>query len=81
MTSKGFEKIVTDAIEEGRYFAKCLNSVSDDLGTYCIEGKVYEVVDLLKNDNEEDCYILECEEDELQVSTYDRDFTFYIDEN
>ncbi|NLD46290.1 MAG: hypothetical protein GX660_03700 [Clostridiaceae bacterium] len=67
------------AIENGTCFAKCLKTVEDDVGVYCITGKVYNVIDFCKNELHKDCYLIECEQDgdELMISIDDKDFEFF----
>ena len=72
---------IIDAIENGTFFAKCVTTVEDGEGIYCIAGNVYEVIDLVTNEYGDDCYILETEGDEdLQIKVSDLDFDFYFKE-
>lgn len=71
------EEEITNAYEVGKLFVKCLETVSDDLGTYNLAGKEYEVID-----EEGNCWIVGTEKSddihEIQILKYDPSFELYI---
>jgi len=58
---------------------KCLNDVTDDLGTYCNKGETYEIIELIIMENKaiiqtnvvDDC-------DEMYIALDDEDFEFVV---
>lgn len=58
---------------------KCIKEVSDDLGIYNYEGKIYEITAFFTDD---DKLLIECEHvdgvDELMITLDDEDFEFLI---
>lgn len=60
---------------------KCLKTVEDDEGIYCIEGKIYEILEIWED---EGVMVLDCEQSEdefvtllsLQIAIGDKDFEY-----
>ena len=66
----------TEQIENDEIFVLCINTVEDGFGVYCIEGREYEIIEYLED---EDCFVIEGEDEcEVQIKVDDADFEITI---
>ena len=64
-----------ERIENEELYVLCLNTIEDEIGVYCVEGKEYKVIDYLEDKSSGDCFIIETEdEEEMQITVDDIDF-------
>lgn len=65
---------------------KCLSTVEDDEGIYCIEGKIYEILEIWED---EETIVIDCEQSDdefatplsMQILIDDKDFEYLIIED